>query len=200
MSDLNWDTATVAELHLQQGDLDAALAVYRRLLSSNPGDELARERLQELCDADALGSKAGFGALLEWIISEAPGARVCAVMGLDGVVVERRNAAEHQDEYEDALVELSLAARRIAQGGDKSPALKDPRCFALRLRDLTALCYWLDDDYICVALIGDGESVESGESGESGEAGDQRQRRGLAARAAYVLRRAVPGLRRELRR
>jgi hypothetical protein len=45
-------TETMAELYLQQGFPDRALAIYRELAARNPEDSSLRERIAELTDAD----------------------------------------------------------------------------------------------------------------------------------------------------
>jgi hypothetical protein len=45
-------TETMAELYLQQGFPDRALAIYRELSARNPEDSSLRERIAELTDAD----------------------------------------------------------------------------------------------------------------------------------------------------
>jgi tetratricopeptide (TPR) repeat protein len=50
--DITFATETMAELYLQQGFPDRALAIYRELAARNPEDGSLRERIAELTDAD----------------------------------------------------------------------------------------------------------------------------------------------------
>lgn len=52
LSDLGQDTVTMAEIYAEQGHLEQAAAIYRKILAKKPGDTEIKNRLDQLTSAE----------------------------------------------------------------------------------------------------------------------------------------------------
>jgi tetratricopeptide (TPR) repeat protein len=104
-------TETMAELYLQQGFRDEALAVYRQLLAQNPYDDNLRERVTQL----ESGSRSSFSvaAVSDTVIDAARERRnaptMRSVRAFFGGLAARRVVAHH------AVADAPLAEERVAE-------------------------------------------------------------------------------------
>lgn len=104
-------TETMAELYLQQGFHEEALAVYRQLLAQNPNDVGLRERVEQL--ASGARSSVGAAAVSDAVIESA----------------QRRRTAGSVRTIRSFLA--SLAGRRVvrhpdSEAGEEAGALAEP--------------------------------------------------------------------------
>ncbi len=75
----SWDTPTMAELFIKQGQVDRAIGIYRKLVAQNPRDASARARLEELEPHHPVtnGETMTFREHMQQIVESVPGALCC---------------------------------------------------------------------------------------------------------------------------
>jgi predicted regulator of Ras-like GTPase activity (Roadblock/LC7/MglB family) len=122
VSDITWDTPTMAELHYKQGHVEEAAEIYRRVLQRDPQHERARVRLAEIEAelASRRGAPMSFREHIQRIVQSTPGAIACTLMGFDGIAIDTFNAGDL--DLTALMVDYTAAAQQLRNSSRSSVA------------------------------------------------------------------------------
>ena len=124
-------TETMAELYLQQGFRNEALAVYRELLSKNPADESLRDRIEQIENGSvsSIGMASVSGDVVESALKRHAGRPARSVRSFFASLASRRAPAPRDDAamaagevpYEPAVEETQLQSAAASEAEYATP-------------------------------------------------------------------------------
>ena len=174
----SWDTPTMAELYAQQGHLDRAVGIYRKLVAQRPDDAQARQRLAELEGKPPReGAAMSFREHMQKIVESVPGATACALMGYDGIPIDTYTVGGGALDITALLTEYSAATSSLRHVGDEQPLAGSINEVVITTSEITAILRPLNSDYFLAVVLGP---------------------KGLSGKARYIMRLAAPDLLRAL--
>lgn len=151
--ELNFDTATVAELFYKQGQPSRAVTIYRKVLLRNPANAKAAERLRTIESELESGETAmNFRQLMQDLVTETPGALACTLMGFDGIPIDSFDSGEAGLDMQALLTELSSLAA-IAKGLKNNHPTGELSSLSLDSEAVSAVVRPLTDDYFMAMIL-----------------------------------------------
>ncbi len=178
-NNVSWDTATMAELYLQQNELEKAISIYRKVVRDNPSDLSASKRLEELEEwfDEEHGGPVSFRQYTRQIVNEVPGAIACTVMGFDGLPIDSFQVGGSTLDITTLLTEYSGLAAQLKRIGEEQPQVGKVRDFVIETKSLATIFRPLTEDYFFAAVV---------------------ESKGLVGKARYLLRVTAPDVLKEL--
>ncbi len=178
MASTSWDTATMAELYLKQGQPGRAMAIYKRLASERPQDVDVARRLAEV--EAIITSRGGFMSFqenLRRVVDEVPGAIASILMGFDGIAIDAYERAGNDLDIPTLVTECSAAALQARRSAQELPAIGSIAEVSITAANIVALIRPVTHDvFLAVVLTPDG----------------------LAGKARFLMRLVAPQLVKEL--
>jgi predicted regulator of Ras-like GTPase activity (Roadblock/LC7/MglB family) len=173
----SWDTPTMAELFLKQGQAGRALAIYRKLASERPDDPEVRRRLDEILAER--GGAMSFHEQLQNIIDSTPGAIAGMIMGFDGIPVDTYEKNPGEFDVATFLTEYASAVHLIRNAADNLEPQQPGAITEIGLssENLIALMRLLTPDVFLGVVLKQG---------------------GLSGKARFLMRIAAPVISKEL--
>jgi hypothetical protein len=110
----------MAELFLQQGQPERALAIYRHVVRERPDDAKARARLTELEELtqEKKGASMGFRDHIQRVVDQVPGAVACAIMGFDGIAIDSYDVGGAEVDIQVLFTEYASVAHQVRRAFD----------------------------------------------------------------------------------
>jgi predicted regulator of Ras-like GTPase activity (Roadblock/LC7/MglB family) len=120
VSNVHWETATMAELYLKQGQRERAIAIYRHVVRERPDDVVARRRLSELEGSAKTNEEGpmGFREHIQRVVDQTPGALACCVMGFDGIAIDSYEVGGAEIDMSTLFAEYASAAHQLRRAFD----------------------------------------------------------------------------------
>lgn len=169
----------MAELFMQQGHPRRALGIYRKVVRDRPHDQAARRRLTEL--EAHVGRERNhpmtFREHMQRIVESVPGATACALMGFDGIAIDSYEVGGGELDIPTLLTEYSSAALALRTTGNQQPLAGSVNELVITTPSLTTVLRPLNEEYFLAVVLGPA---------------------GVAGKARYLMRLAVPQLLKEL--
>ena len=169
----------MAELYLQQGHVEQALAIFRKIARERPDDATAVRRLAEVeaSLARGRGEPMSFRESLQKVVESVPGALSAMVMGFDGIAIDSYEKNTGTIDLPTLLIEYSSATQQLRRAMDTMPDIGLLTEITVRREMNTCVLRPLTDEYfMAVVLTPDG----------------------LSGKARYLMRVEAPGLAKEL--
>ncbi len=168
----------MAELYAQQGQVDRAVGIYRKVVAQHPHDTQARKRLSELESQPASeGAAMSFREHMQKIVESVPGATACTLMGYDGIPIDTYTVGGGELDMVALLTEYSAATSSLRHVGAEHPLAGSISEVVIATSEITAILRPLNDDYFLAMVLGP---------------------TGLSGKARYMMRLAAPALLRAL--
>ena len=154
-NNVSWDTATMAELYLQQNELEKAISIYRKVVRDNPSNPDASKRLAELEEwfDEEHGGPVSFRQYTRKIVDEVPGAIACTVMGFDGLPIDSYQVGGSTLDITTLLTEYSGLAAQLKRIGEEQPQVGKIRDFVIETQSLSTIFRPLTEDYFLAAVV-----------------------------------------------
>src|SRR5689334_16275572 len=139
---MSWDTPTMAELYVRQGNAARAVGIYRKVVRERPEDTAAARRLREL--EGQVARKHGdrpmtFREHMQRIVESVPGATACALMGFDGIAIDSYEVGGGEMDILTLLTEYSSAALSLRHSGDAQPMAGRVQELVIATHNITAV-------------------------------------------------------------
>lgn len=150
-----YDTPTMAELYFQQGHVNQAIETYRRIVTRDPGDSKAQQRLDELEMMAGIRREipAKIAELTREFVVEHRGVVACAIMGFDGIAVEISQHEVAQMDCHALLIEYSDVATSLLKLGSKDDGVGKLTAATFSHNNAEILIHRLNDDYFLAAVL-----------------------------------------------
>ena len=164
----------MAELYVQQGQVDRAVGIYRKVVAQHPHDIPARKRLSELeGQPPSEGVAMSFREHMQKIVESVPGATACTLMGYDGIPIDTYTIGGGELDVAALLTEYSAATSSLRHVGEEQPLAGSISEVMIATNEITAILRPLNDDYFLAVVLGP---------------------TGLSGKARYMMRLAAPAL------
>jgi hypothetical protein len=106
----------MAELFLQQGQPERAVAIYRHVVRERPDDAQAQARLAELeqlTQKNKGEASMGFRDHIQRVVDQVPGAVACAIMGFDGIAIDSYDVGGAEVDIQVLFTEYASIAHQV---------------------------------------------------------------------------------------
>ena len=115
VSNVHWETPTMAELFFKQGQPERAVAIYRHVVREQPDDDAARARLAELEQLTQTkeGPSMGFRDHIQRVVDHIPGAVACSIMGFDGIAIDSYEVGGAEIDIQTLFTEYASVAHQV---------------------------------------------------------------------------------------
>lgn len=164
----------MAELYVQQGQVERAVGIYRKVVAQHPHDAQARKRLSELeGEPPSEGAAMSFRDQIQKIVEAVPGATACTLMGYDGIPIDTYTVGGGELDIAALLTEYSAATSSLRHVGEEQPLAGSIQEVIIATSEITAVLRPLNDDYFLAVVLGP---------------------HGLSGKARYMMRLAAPAL------
>ncbi|MEM6734298.1 MAG: hypothetical protein AAF658_22225 [Myxococcota bacterium] len=151
--ELSFDTPTVAELFLRQGQTSRAAAIYRKVLVKDPENERAAARLRQIeARLSEEGGTMDFRQTMQDLVQSTPGAMACTLMGFDGIPIDSYEVGGAEIDLQALLTELSSLAA-IAKGLKNNHPTGELATLALDSERLQAVVRPLTEEYFMAMIL-----------------------------------------------
>lgn len=169
----------MAELYLQQGHVEQALAIFRKLVRERPDDATTVRRLAEVeaSLATGRGEPMNFRESLQKVVDSVPGALSAMIMGFDGIAIDLYEKQAGMIDLPTLLIEYSSATQQLRQVIETMPDIGDLIELTVRRENNTCLLRPLSEEYFIAVVL---------------------TPTGLSGKARYMMRIVAPGLTKEL--
>ncbi len=152
---ISWDTATMAELYIQQNELHKAISIYRKIVRDNPSELEATQRLKELEEwfDEEHGVPTSFRQYTKKVVEQVPGTIACTIMGFDGLPIDSYQVGGSTLDIVGLLTEYSGLAAQLKRIGEEQPQIGDIRDFVVATNSVSTIFRPLTQDYFLAAVI-----------------------------------------------
>lgn len=157
MSNVHWETATMAELYLKQGQPERAIAIYRHVVRERPDDVAARARLREL-EAGSSGKKDQEGSMsfrehIQRVVDQTPGALACCIMGFDGIAIDSYEVGGAEVDMSILFTEYASAAHQLRRAFDDASSVGPMNEMVLASDKFTTVVRPINGEYFIAAVM-----------------------------------------------
>ena len=155
-SAISWDTPTMAELYVSQGDIDRAVYVYRKIVKEQPNNIKYRNRLIELeksSQKDDQQQKSVFTKKLGDVVDQVPGCISCMLMGFDGICVENYQSGYGSTDLVSIVVEYSAMMINYKRVADEHVSVGNIEEFIISSKGLTIIIHPINSEYFIALTL-----------------------------------------------